>query len=139
MLHVGDVSQQYRALPTRIDDARARNHVLLDALEQLGDAASRGGFVVVGPVSCENLIGLAPEQEIALLLEDAVDLFAEHLIEIGHHQAAELEALEGVLPRPTRRMHDSIHVNLGADNDLPHGSLSLDCLKDDLATAFPTI
>ena len=49
------------------------------------------------------------------------------------------EALAGVLPRPTRRLHDAIHGNLGADNDLPHASLSLDCLKDDLATAFPTI
>ena len=84
-----------------------------------------GGFVVVGPVCCENLIGLAPEQEVALLLENTVDLFAEHFIEIGHYPAAELEALGGILPRPTRRLHDSIHGNLGADNDLSHGSLSL--------------
>ena len=95
---------------------------LFDAVEQLRDASMGGGLVVVGPVSCENLISLAPEQEIALLLEDAVDLFAEHLIEIGHHPAAELEALGGILPRPTRRLHDSIHRNLGADNDLSHGS-----------------
>src|SRR5262249_31631143 len=124
-LHIGDISQQHRALPTGIDVARARNHVLVDVLEQLGDAPSRGSFVVVRPVSCENLIGLAPEQEIALLLEDAVDLFAEYLIEIGHHPAAELEALGGILPRPPRGLHDSIHGNLGADNDPSHGSLSL--------------
>jgi hypothetical protein len=124
-LHVGDVSQQHRALPTRIDVARARNHVLLDVLEQLRDAAMGGGFVVVRPVSRENFIGLASEQEIALLLEDAVNLFAEHLIEVGHHPAAELEALGGILPRPTRRLHDSIHGNLGADNDLSHVSFSL--------------
>src|SRR4029434_6672354 len=47
-----------------------------------------GGFVVVGPVCCENLIGLAPEQKIELLLEDAVDLFAEDLIAIVHHPDA---------------------------------------------------
>src|SRR5262249_10191631 len=92
--------------------------------EQLGDAASGGGFVIVGPVSRENLIGLAPEQEIAFLLKDAVDLFAEHLIEIRHHPAAELEALRGILPRPAGRLHDSIHGKLGADNDLSTGSLS---------------
>ena len=67
-----------------------------------------------------NLIGLAPEQKIALFLEDAVDLFAEHLIEIGHHPAAELEALGWILPWPTRRLHDSIHGDLRADNDLSH-------------------
>ena len=95
------------------------------SLNSLAMPPCGSGFVVVGPVRRENLVGLAPEQEIELLLEDAVDLFAEHLIEIGHHPAAELEALGGILPRPARRLHDSIHGNLGADNDLPHGSLSL--------------
>jgi hypothetical protein len=40
-------------------------------------------FVVVGPVRGENLVGLAAEQEVEFLLEDAVELFAELLIEIG--------------------------------------------------------
>jgi hypothetical protein len=34
-------------------------------------------FVVVGPVRGEDLVGLAAEQEVEFLLEDAVDLFAE--------------------------------------------------------------
>src|SRR5262245_22151250 len=88
-----------------------------------------GGFVVVGPVGCENLVGFAPEQEIALLRDDAVDLFAEHPIEVRHHPAAELEALGGILPRPAGRLHDAIHGNLGADNDLSHGSFSLIAAK----------
>src|SRR5262245_21642634 len=79
-----------------------------------------GGFVVEGPVACESLIRLAPEQEIELFREDTVYLFAEHLIEIGHHPAAELEALCGIFLRRTRCLHDSIHGNLGADNDFPH-------------------
>src|SRR5688572_5786618 len=82
-------------------------------------------FVVVGPVRGENLVGLATEQEIEFLLEDAVELFAELLIEIGHHPAAELEALGRILGRRAGRLHDAIHGNLGADDDLPHGSLSL--------------
>src|SRR5688500_13182754 len=82
-------------------------------------------FVVVGPVPGENLVGLAAEQEIEFLLEDAVELFAELLIEIGHRPAAELEALGRILGRPAGRLHDAIHGNLGADDDLPHGSLSL--------------
>jgi hypothetical protein len=31
-------------------------------------------FVVVGPVPGENLVGLAAEQEVEFLLEDAVEL-----------------------------------------------------------------
>src|SRR6266849_6949980 len=75
-LHVGDVVQEHGARPTRIDLARARNRVLLDVLEQLGDAAMGSVFFVVGPVRRENLVGLAAEQEVELLLEEAVDLFA---------------------------------------------------------------
>jgi hypothetical protein len=77
-------------------------------------------FVVVRPVRRENLVGLAAEEEVEFLLEDAVDLFAELLIEIGHHPAAELEALGRVLPRPAGRLHDAIHGHLGADDNLPH-------------------
>ncbi len=51
--------------------------------------------------------------------------FAELLIEIGHRPAAELEALARILGRPAGRLHDAIHGNLGADDNLPHGSLSL--------------
>src|SRR5687768_3324993 len=82
-------------------------------------------FVVVGPVRGEDLVGLAAEQEVELLLEDAVELFAELLIEIGHHPAAELEALGRILGRPAGRLHDAIHGNHGADDNLPHGSRSL--------------
>src|SRR5205807_9885905 len=64
-------------------------------------------------------------QEVEFLLEDAVELFAERLIEIGHLPAAELEALGWILGRPAGRLHDAIHGNHGADDNLPHGSLSL--------------
>src|SRR6266446_10118040 len=81
--------------------------------------------ILVGPVRGEDLVGLAAEQEGEFLLEDAVELFAERLIEIGHHPAAELEALGRILPRPAGRLHDAIDGNLGADDDLSHeGSLS---------------
>src|SRR5205814_9033903 len=82
-------------------------------------------FFVVGPVRGETLVGLAAKQEVAFLLEDSVDLFAARLIEIGHRAAAELEALGRILGRPAGRLHDAIHGNLGADDNLPHGSLSL--------------
>src|SRR5438046_9405586 len=59
-----------------------------------------GSVVVVGPVRGENLVGLAAEQQVEFLLEDAVELFAERLIEIGHLPAAELEALGWILGRP---------------------------------------
>jgi hypothetical protein len=36
----------------------------------------RSVLVVVGPVRRENLVGLAAEQEVELLLEEAVELFA---------------------------------------------------------------
>src|ERR1700716_4300985 len=84
-----------------------------------------GSVVVVGPVRGENLVGLAAEQQVELLLEDAVELFAERLIEIGHLPAAELEALGWILGRPAGSLHDAIHGNHGADDNLPHGSLSL--------------
>src|SRR5262249_5992911 len=64
-------------------------------------------------------------QEVEFLLEEAVDLFAELLIEIGHRPAAELEALGRILGRPAAPLHDAIHGNLGADNNFPHRSLSL--------------
>src|SRR5678815_2223037 len=82
-------------------------------------------FFLVGPVRGENLVGLAAEQEVEFLLEDAVDLFAALSSEIGHRPAAELEALGRILGRPAGPLHDAIHGNLGADDDLPHGSLSL--------------
>src|SRR5207245_8761221 len=82
-------------------------------------------FVLVGPVPGENLVGLAAEQEVEFLLEDTVELFAELLTEIGHRPAAELEALGRIFGRPAGRLHDAIHGNLGADDNLPHGSLSL--------------
>src|SRR5437868_8268669 len=82
-----------------------------------------GSVVVVGPVRGENLVGLAAEQEVEFLLEDAVELFAEILIEIGHFPAAELEALGWILGRPAGHLHDAIHGNHGADDNLPHGSL----------------
>src|SRR3979411_1942899 len=84
-----------------------------------------GSVVVVGPVRSENLVGLAAEQQVEFLLEDAVELFAELLIEIGHLPAAELEALGWILGRPAGRLHDAIHGNHGADDNLPHRSLSL--------------
>jgi hypothetical protein len=54
-----------------------------------------------------------------------VDLFAELLIEIGHRPAAELESLGRILGPPAGRLHDAIHGNLSADDNLSHGSLSL--------------
>src|SRR5688500_15257489 len=82
-------------------------------------------FVVVRPIRRKNLVGLAAEQEVEFLLEDAVELFAELLTEIGHHPAAELEALGRILGRSAGRLHDAIHGNHGADDNLPHGLLSL--------------
>src|SRR5437016_6287736 len=82
-----------------------------------------GVFVLVGPVRGENLIGLAAEQEVEFFLEDAVEFFAEFLIEIGHHPATELEALGRILSRRTGGLHHAVHGNLGADDSLPHWSL----------------
>src|ERR1700730_9836698 len=55
---------EHRALPARIDLARARHRVLLDLVEQFRDAAVGRTFVVVRPVRGENLVGLAAEEEI---------------------------------------------------------------------------
>src|SRR5213594_2784916 len=84
-----------------------------------------GSLVVVGPVRGENLVGLAAEQEVEFLLEDTVELFAKLSIEIGHLPATELEAPGWILGRPAGRLHDAIHGNHGADDNLPHRSLSL--------------
>src|SRR5437763_9638006 len=92
-------------------------------------------FFVVGPVRGENLVGLAAEQEVEFLLEDAVELFAELLTEIGHRPAAELEALGPILGRPAGRLHDAIDGNLGADDDLPHGHSP--CLRELKSPAAP--
>src|SRR5258706_13741559 len=122
-LHVGDVAEEDCVLPARIDLARARNRVLLDLVEQFRDAAV-GRMFVVRPVRGKNLVGLAAEEEIELLLEDAVELFAKLVIEIGHLPAAELEALGRILRWPAGRLHDAVHGNHCADDYLPHGSLS---------------
>src|SRR5205814_1972211 len=124
-LHVGDVAEEHRAPPARIDLARARNRVLLDLVEQFRDAAVGRIFVIVWPVRGENLVGLAAEEEIELLLEDAVELFARILSEIGHLPSAEPEALGRIFGRTAGRLHDPVHGNEGADDYLPHGSLSL--------------
>src|SRR5918993_193590 len=120
--YVGDIAQQHRALPARVDIARARNGILLNRVEQLCDAAIRAAFIVIGPVRGENLVGLAAEQEIELLLKEAIDLFAEHLIEIRHPPSAELKALGRILGWPARRLHDAVHGNHGADGYLSHVS-----------------
>src|SRR5688572_33380050 len=82
-------------------------------------------FVIVRPVSNENLVGLPSEEEIKPFLEEAIELFAKLLIEIGHRPAAELEALGRILGRPAGRLHDAVHGNHGADDYPTHGSLSL--------------
>jgi hypothetical protein len=69
----------------------------------------RNVFVLIGPVSGENLVGFPTEQEVELLVEEAVQLFAKLLIEIGHLPAAELEALGWILSRPAWRLHDAVH------------------------------
>src|SRR5256885_13578122 len=81
-------------------------------------------FILVGPVRGENLVGLAAEQEVEFLLEEMVDLFAELLIEIGHRPAAEPKALGRILAPRAGRLHDAVHGNLSADDNLSHGSLS---------------
>jgi hypothetical protein len=78
-LDVGDVAQEHRALPARIDAARARNRVLPDRLEELRDSAMGSVFVVVRPIRGENLVGVAAEQEIEFLAEEAVEFLAELL------------------------------------------------------------
>jgi hypothetical protein len=80
-------------------------------------------LVVVGPVRGEDLVGLAAEQEVESLLEDAGELLAELSIEIGHRPAAELEGIGRILGWPSGRLHDAIEGNLGADDDLPHESV----------------
>src|SRR5207244_12978081 len=105
VLYVGDGAQDHRALPARIDPASARNRVLLDLLEELGDAAMGSIFVVVRPIRRENLVGLAAEQEIEFLTEEAVKFLAELLIEIGHLPAAALEPLGRILGRSAGRLH----------------------------------
>src|SRR4051812_1973334 len=82
-------------------------------------------FFIVGPVRGEDLVGPAAEQQVELLLEDAVDLFAELLTEIRHRPAAEPEAFGRIFGRAAGRLHDAIHGNLGANYDLPHASLLL--------------
>src|SRR5206468_9401711 len=97
------------------------NRVLLDLVEHFRDAAVGR----VQPVRGENLVGLAAEEEIELLLEDAVELFAKLLIEIGHLPAAEPEAVGRILKWRAGRLHDAVHGNHCADDYLPQGSLSL--------------
>src|SRR5882672_3757978 len=97
------------------------------------DAAMGSVFVVVRPIRRENLVGLAAEQKIEFLTEEAVKFLAELLIEIGHHPAAELEPLGRILGRSAGRLHDAIHGNLGADDDFPHGSSSH---RHDASSAF---
>ena len=69
----------------------------LNSLAMLPWGAS---LFVVGPIRGENLVGLAAEQEVAFLLEDAVELLAELLVEIGHRPATGLETLGRILGRP---------------------------------------
>jgi hypothetical protein len=76
-----------------------------------------GSVVVVGPVRGENLVGLAAEQEVEFLLEDAVELFAELLIEIGlYSEHIELFLAQAIVnPRRTfevgsdKKSHQNIH------------------------------
>src|SRR5687768_17445055 len=86
-------------------------------------------FVVVGPVRGENLVGLAAEQEVELLFEDAVELLAELLIEVGHHPAAELEAPRRILSRPAGGLHHAVQGNHRANDNFPHGVTPLSSSK----------
>jgi hypothetical protein len=106
-LYVGDVAQEHRALPAGIDPTRARNRVILDLLEELSDAAMGSAFVAARPILRENFVGLAAEQEIEFLTEEAVNFLAELLIELGHFPAAELEPLGRILGRSVGRLHDA--------------------------------
>src|SRR5688572_31419908 len=94
----------------------------LISLKSFRDAAMRSVFVVVRPIRRENLVGLAAEQEIEFLTEEAVKLLAELLIEMRHHPATELEPPGRILGRSAGRLHDAVHGNHGADDDFPHVS-----------------
>src|SRR5207244_1703395 len=103
-------------------------HVLPDRVEDLWDAAV--GSVLpdlVRPIACENLVGLAAEQEIVFLTKkEAVKFLAAILVLKGPCPAAELEAFVQVLGRSAGRLRDAVHRNSGADDDLPHASPSFD-------------
>src|SRR5688500_5944520 len=107
-LHLGEVAEEHRTLPARIELVRARYDVFPDFIELFRDPAVGRALVVVRPVRGENFVGLAAKEEIEVL-ETAVKLFAKLLIEIGHHPAAEPEALGWILCWPAGRLHDAVH------------------------------
>src|SRR5262245_46953884 len=78
-------------------------------------------LILVGPVCGETFIGLAAEQQVEVLFEKVAGLIAELLIEIGNLPAAELEAIGRILGRCAGSLHDAIHGNHCADDNLPHG------------------
>src|SRR5690606_929625 len=86
----GRVLQRNRTAPAELD-ALAAGDVLGRGVETLGDGVV---FAPFGerPVGGENLVGLAPEQQVERLGKQGVDLLAEHLVDIGDHPAAEFEA-----------------------------------------------
>ena len=94
-LHVGGgVTRQHRPrLPVSTSPERDTTYYVM-FLEQRGDAAVGGRFIVVGPVRCKNPVSLTlPNGGSKLSMKTRSICSPNTGIEIGHHPAAEHEGV----------------------------------------------
>src|SRR6185436_5631956 len=106
----------------------------------LGDEIVLTAFGV-RPVRGENLIGLAPEQQIERLRELFADRLSADIVKIWGDPPAIFESTRAIFLRPARRLHDSVKRNHRGGNDFPHGpspSLRLRHSHDERSAAEST-
>src|SRR5262245_55421582 len=110
--------QRDRTLPRQVH-GRACHDVFGDAVEPLRDEIIFAALSI-RPMRRENLVGLAPQQQIEWPAEHFIDRLTEYLIHVRHHPAAQLESSRCILFRPTRCLHDSVQRHKRTRDDLSH-------------------
>src|SRR5215203_3160679 len=95
-----------------------RQHVLGRAIELLAEHFVRAFHK--GPVSRENVVGSAPEEQIEVPGEERVEALADSLIKILRQPPTEREAASRIFVGTAGRLHDSIQREKYSANDLSH-------------------
>src|SRR5262245_65157481 len=74
----------------------------------------------VRPMRREDLVSLAPEQQLEWLAEHFIDRLTEHLVHVGHHPATQLEVSCRIFFRATWCLHHAVQRHHGSCDDLSH-------------------
>src|SRR5437773_2663038 len=85
------------------------------------EAPSWFSLRVMGPVRCEDFVGLSAQQELIGLAPLLTQDLAHKFISIGSLPSAVGKSAAGILLRRAGSLHNAIECDKGQDNQFSHG------------------